>query len=403
MADIKNFAVNPTQKLLDQVEALGNCVAYENSTIRVMADGHPGKGAVVGSCITYNDKIVPNTVGVDIACTVSLFKLPVKVDMEAFDRAVHQTVPTGHGINPVEMPESIDFPYGELYCWSHFSEQEQHRIKLSMGTLGGGNHMLAVDESADGQQWMLVHCGSRSLGKLCCEHYQAIAESRMKDRQDDAYWKYKQCLRELRDSGRVDLIQQTLDKMRAEIARYDDKEYAYLDGEDMEHYIHDIEMIEWWAFQNHQAIYRNVAEAYRDLVGCDFGSADGWTCHHNYVDTEHKVIRKGAISAYDGEIGIIPLNMRDGTLLVKGIGDEDTLCSLPHGAGRQMSRTEARKSIRLEDYRESMKDVYSTTVQEGSIDEAPMAYKPADAIIKAIEGHCEVLDHLREVYNYKDC
>ena len=403
MADIKNFAVNPTQKLLDQVEALGNCIAYKDSAIRIMADGHPGRGAVVGSCITYDDKIVPATVGVDIACTVSLFNLPQDIDMEKFDEAVHVAVPTGHRCHPIEPVESCDFPYEVLHCWSHFTSEQQNRIKLSMGTLGSGNHCLSIDESADGRRYMLVHCGSRSLGKLCCDYYQSIAESRMKDRQDDIRWDYKRVIKDLRDSGETRLIPQTLDEMNIEIDRYKDTEYAYLDGEDMRDYLHDMEIINRWVLRNHNSIYSNISSVYYNLTGVDFGPAEVLTCHHNYVDTEHRVIRKGAISAYDGEYGIIPLNMKDGTLIVRGIGDKDTLCSLPHGAGRAMSRSEARKSITLEEYQDAMKGVYSTTVLEGSIDEAPMAYKPAQDIIDAISGHCEIIEHLREVYNYKDC
>lgn len=403
MADIKSFAVNPTQKLLDQIEALGNCVAYKDSTIRVMADGHPGKGAVVGSVITYTDKIVPATVGVDISCSVSLFPLPFNVDLPMFDRAVHAAVPTGTNVHAREMKESQDFPYEELHCWSHFTSEQQSRIRLSMGTMGSGNHFCSIDRDEGGKEYMVVHCGTRSLGKLCCEYYQGLAEKHLEEVREGVHDSYLDKIRGLRDSGRTDRIQDVVNEMTSEVEKYENKEFAYLEGELMLRYLQDMDMLRTWAYLNHRCIARNVAEVYFRLSRRELDFPKHHMCQHNYVDLVSKVIRKGAISAKAGELGIIPLNMGDGVLVVRGIGDADTLCSLPHGAGRQMSRSEARKSITLDEYRDAMKGVYSTTVREGSIDEAPMAYKPADSIIEAIDGHCKIVAHLCEIYNYKDC
>lgn len=358
MADVKNFAVHKTENLLKQVEAMAGCEAYRDSVIRIMPDGHPGKGAVVGSTITYGDKIVPSTVGVDIACRVSLYRLPSTVDFEKLDEAVHQAVPAGFNVQEREDVKSVTFDYTDLRCWGEFSEDEQNRIRLSMGTLGGGNHMIAVDEHLDHtRKELLIHCGSRSLGVKVADHYTKVA---------------------METHG-------------------SEGEYAYVSGQDMEDYLHDMDVVKWWTKLNHDAIYENVA------------SRMGWawrtlnrTCVHNYVDTEDRVIRKGAISAHSGELGIIPLNMRDGVLVVKGRGDDDWNRSLPHGAGRVMSRHEARKNIGLDEYVGTMRGVYSSTVNEGSIDEAPMAYNDWEAIARAIEPNALVVDKLLELYNFKD-
>ena len=399
MADIKNFALNSNELLEKQIEDLGNSVAYRDETIRVMPDGHPGKGAVVGSTITFSDKIAPYTVGVDVCCRVSLFKLPaefsVENDLEKLDEVVHACVPTGFNVHSNEQLESSVFPYGDLKFWDTLDEAKKNHVRLSMGTLGSGNHCLAVDVDDNGNAYLLVHCGSRSLGVLMADYYQDIAkkagEARVKELRD----RYVQLMRELRDPNAAE-NNETVRELLAEI----DKDHVYLDGEDCNDYLSDMMKLELWSLFNHHCIYYMIC----DGMGWDYGNMNdiSTTCVHNYASVSEGIIRKGAISAHYGEIGIIPLNMRDGTLLVKGKGNPDWNYSLPHGAGRLMSRAEARKNITLDEYEDSMKDVYSTTVNIGSIDEAPMVYKDYKEIIDAIKPNAEILCHLREVYNYKD-
>lgn len=261
------------------------------------------------------------------------------------------------------------------------------------------NHMAAIDESTCGNRYLLIHCGSRSLGMKVAEHYTEKALKAMRDRKDDAYQMYKDEIADLREQGRTSEISGVIEEMKSVLSKFEEEDFAYVSGEDMADYLNDVHEVEQWTRLNHDAIFRNVA----DGMGWDleeYGLVN--TCVHNYVDVYNQVIRKGAISAYEGQLGIIPLNMRDGTLIVRGLGNEDWNCSLPHGAGRLMSRSEARKSIELDEYVDSMKDVYSTTVNAGSLDEAPMAYNDYQEIIEAIQPNAVIVDHLREVYNYKD-
>lgn len=398
MADVKNYAVNSTSKLEEQVKALAESEAYKDSVIRVMPDGHPGKGAVVGSTITYNDKVVPNTVGVDVACRVTLFKIPSDVNFARLDKALHAKVPVGFSVRNTEAEASQELDYSKLTFWNALSDDKQNRIRLSLGSLGGGNHMIAVDEGHDGQKYLLVHCGSRSLGTEAATWHQNIANSEMTKRRDAAERLDEIKADAIRATGKFSELEGLYRSRKYRLAKYDNSDLDYLEGNSLADYLQDMLFIEEWSYLNHMTIYREVAKE----MGWSLEPADMLTCAHNYVDVASGIIRKGAISARKDELGIIPLNMRDGTLVVLGKGNPDWNYSLPHGAGRQMSRTEARQNIALEQYEDAMRDVYSSTVNLGSLDEAPMAYKPAQSIIKAIEPNAIMLDHLREVFNFKD-
>lgn len=261
------------------------------------------------------------------------------------------------------------------------------------------NHMAAIDESTGGNRYLLIHCGSRSLGVKVAEHYTDKALNAMEARKDDAYQMYKDEIADLREQGRTSEINVVIEEMKCALQKFENKDFAYVSGEDMADYLNDVHEVVQWTRLNHDAIFRKVADSMEwDLE--EYGLVN--TCVHNYVDIYDRVIRKGSISAHDGQLGIIPLNMRDGTLVVRGLGNEDWNCSLPHGAGRLMSRSEARKNIDLDEYVDSMKDVYSTTVNFGSLDEAPMAYNDCREIIEAIQPNAVIVDHLREIYNYKD-
>lgn len=257
------------------------------------------------------------------------------------------------------------------------------------------NHCLAIDVDDDGNAYLLVHCGSRSLGVLMADYYQDIAKKAGEARVKEFRYRYALLMRELRDPNAAE-NNEIVRELLAEI----DKDHVYLDGEDCNDYLSDMMWLQLWSRLNHHCIYYMIC----DGMGWNYGNMNdiSTTCVHNYASVSEGIIRKGAISAHCGEIGIIPLNMRDGTLLVKGKGNPDWNYSLPHGAGRLMSRAEARKNITLDEYEDAMKDVYSTTVNIGSIDEAPMVYKDYKEIIDAIKPNAEILCHLREIYNYKD-
>lgn len=361
MADLKNFVVESDERTEQQIAEIASSPAYEDETIRIMPDAHAGKGSCVGFTSTYSDKIVPNTVGVDIACRVSHLKLPLTMDevddewLAKVDRSIQRFVPVGSHKRKRPDPRSDAFSYEDLHYWPR--AKKKWNIVAAMGTLGSGNHYLELDRDEEGNVWLAVHTGSRNLGLQVCNHYQGIANEEHPELGD----------------------------------------LAYLEGEAMEHYLDDMRLCNEWSYLNHLAIMNTI------LVGMRlrFEEDEVLTCIHNYVDVEQGLIRKGAISAREGEVGAVPLNMRDGTLLVRGKGEADWNYSLPHGAGRALSRRKAFDTLSLEEYQEQMKGVYSTSVVQRTLDEAPGAYKHAGAIVDAIADHCEVVEKLTPIYNYK--
>lgn len=401
MADVKNFAIGSDKELEADIEALASCEAYADSKIRVMPDGHRGKGAVIGSTITYSDKVVPYTVGVDIACRVSLFGIPYgsAYDFERIDAAVHNEVPAGKGVHK-EAKDYFGFDYEDLACWHMFSSDEMERFRLSMGTLGGGNHYVSVEVDEERERaYVAVHCGTRSLGLKVAEHYQGIATAENKTRLEDFEENRRTYLKILRDIGNASAIQEYLSEADAKRERLEvPDELCYIDGVELDDYLHDMELLNLWSYMNHRTIFYSIA----DRVGWN-RATNHITCAHNYIDTKERVIRKGAIPAHYGEMGVIPLNMRDGTLIVRGKGNEDWNSSLPHGAGRALSRAQAKNSLSVEDYRKTMSDndVFTTCVCEGTLDEAPWAYKDSDATECAIAPNAEIVARLKPIYNFK--
>lgn len=396
MADLKNFMVGNDLVTIEQIDAFANSPAYRDSKIRIMPDAHAGKGAVVGSTIEFKDKIVPGTVGVDIACRVSAFLVNSdNIDCEYLDQVCREYIPTGFDVRSVEHELSVDFPYEDLYCWDYL--QNHDRLRKSMGTLGGGNHYLELDYNSEyNQYWFVIHCGSRNLGKQIAEYYQQIAIDRRNERIEQHRLHQKMGIAALRAINRVDRIQGWIELCREIIAAEPADDLCYLEGEDMEHYLHDMKICNEFSYRSHMAIYREVAK----YMGWAF-DPQKITCIHNYVDVDHHIIRKGAIEGYKGQIGLIPLNMRDGILIVRSLGNEDWNCSLPHGAGRVMSRGQARNQLTLKDFQNAMDGIASSSVVEETLDEAPMAYKDAEAIIQAIRPNADIIAHMYPVWNFK--
>ena len=395
-ANVKNFMVGNDPVTIEQINEFANSPAYRGCKIRIMPDAHAGKGAVVGSTIEFKDKIVPGTVGVDIACRVSAFRVNSNViDCEYLDQVCREYIPTGFDVRSVEHELSVDFPYEELYCWNELKNQD--RLRKSMGTLGGGNHYLELDHDiANDQYWFVIHCGSRNLGKQIAEYYQHIAIVRRDERIAEHRLHQKMGIAALRAINRIDRIQGWIELCREVIAAEPQDDLCYLEGEDMEHYLHDMRICNEFSYRSHMAIYREVAKC----MGWAF-DPQKITCIHNYVDVDHHIIRKGAIEGYAGKIGLIPLNMRDGILVVCSLGNEDWNCSLPHGAGRVMSRGEARKALSLSDFQSAMDGIVSSSVVEETLDEAPMAYKDAEAIIQAIRPNAMIVAQMYPVWNFK--
>lgn len=388
-----NYAVCGSETLNEQLNIIRNSEAYREQDIAIMPDAHAGKGAVVGFSSTYDDKIVPCTVGVDIACRVTLFRIVGDIDLDVLDRVIHNYIPSGNSIRQTEVFGSQYFPYEKLRCWDGIKDGEE-RYRKSMGTLGGGNHYIAV-EGNDENKYLAIHCGSRNLGLRVANYYQELAIAARDARKKEIYDRYEQMIAEKREKGYFDAIQQLIEIRKTEIAAEPIDDLCYIEGQDMDDYLHDMDMLRQWSYLNHVTISQVIAQ------NCGWEYSAEISSIHNYVDTEHKIIRKGAISAYEGELGIIPLNMRDGSLIVEGKGNKNWNCSLPHGAGRILSRSEARRTLDLADYEKSMEGIYTTSVCSSTIDEAPDAYKPAELIEQAIGDNAEIIEHIYPIYNFK--
>lgn len=389
-----NYAVCGNETLDEQLKIIRESEAYREQDIAIMPDGHLGKShSCVGFVSTYTDKIIPGTVGVDIACRVSLFRINGEIDLDILDKAIREHVPSGNSIRQNEPIESQQFPYEKLRCWDGIKDGEE-RYRKSMGTLGSGNHYIAV-EGNDKNKYLAVHCGSRNLGFRVANYYQKLAIAACDARKKEIYDRYEQMIAEKREKGYFDAIQQLIEICKIEIAAESIDDLCYIEGQDMEDYLHDMDMLRKWSYLNHCTIASFIA------METGWSYPEGISSIHNYVDTEHKIIRKGAIAAYEGELGIIPLNMRDGSLIVRGKGNEKYLYSASHGAGRIMSRAEAKRNIDMTDYEKSMQGIYSTSIKNSTIDEAPMAYKPSEEIIKAIEPTVDIIEHIYPIYNYK--
>lgn len=355
--DFISYAVDEDELTREQVMNLRNHPAFENETVRLMPDAHGGAAGPVGFTSTFSDKIVPNIVGVDIACRVTSVKINADfVDFTCLDKVVHAIVPSGFNIQKRIPYLSKQFNYESLYCWPHIANHS--RIVKSMGTLGSGNHYIAMNyNDKTGEYYLTIHCGSRNLGKQCAQFYQNLAVEK--------------------NNGVVP------------------NQLAYIEGEDLEHYLNDMRIINKWSMLNHQTITENICQ------GMNW-SLDGYITNiHNYIDVDNGITRKGAISAQIGEACLIPLNMRDGILVCKGKGNTEWNCSAPHGAGRIMSRTQAKKTLSMKEYQDTMSDVYTTCIVESTLDEAPMAYKNAEKIKTAVKDTVEIVEQLQEVYSFK--
>lgn len=389
-----NFAVSNYDEMEEELTFLTKNSIYNESDIAIMPDAHRGKAhASVGFTASYDNKIIPNTCGVDLCCRVSLFRIDGEIDLDILDKAIHEHVPSGNSIRQYEPIESQQFPYEELHCWNAIKDGEE-RYRKSMGTLGSGNHAIWV-EGNNNIYYLGIHCGSRNLGLRVANYYQELAIAARDARKKEIYDRYEQMITEKREKGYFNAIQQLIEIRKTEIAAEPIDDLCYIEGQDMEDYLHDMDMLRKWSYLNHYTIASFIAM----VTGWSY--PEEISSIHNYVDTEHKIIRKGAIEAYEGELGIIPLNMRDGSLIVRGKGNPDWNCSLPHGAGRILSRGEARRTLDLADYEKSMEGIYTTSVCSSTIDEAPDAYKPAELIEQAIRDNAEIIEHIYPIYNFK--
>ena len=365
----------------------------EGAKIRVMPDVHAGKGCTIGTTMTIKDKAVPNVVGVDIGCgmyTVNLGKQAI--DLEKLDMAAFY-IPSGRNVWEGRVEK---FDITGLKCYRQLKDTK--RLERSLGTLGGGNHFIEVDRAADGTQYLIIHSGSRNLGKQVAEYYQSLAVDL--DKGIGEYLEAREeLIRSFKEQGRRSEIQSALkelyEKKYHEGALTMPEDLCFLSGRYLDDYLHDVEIC--------QAFARRSREKMAEIIMDKTGLAAGEAFHtiHNYIDTDEMILRKGSIAAHKGEKVLIPINMRDGSVIAIGKGNPEWNYSAPHGAGRLMSRTAAKNNLSMEEYRETMKGIYTSSVCEATLDEAPMAYKSLDDIIDVIRESVDIVDVMKPIYNFK--
>ncbi len=377
------------EKTLDQIKELCDFSAFENYKIRIMPDVHAGKGCTIGTTMTIKDKVVPNMVGVDIGCGMELVQIKEKdVDFEKLDKYIRRNIPAGTNCrrNPHRFAQDIDLE--QLRCKEHLKIS---RALLSIGTLGGGNHFIEMDKDEEGNLYLVIHSGSRHLGKEVAEFYQKEAH---RQQEEKLKTKINSLITELKEQGKTDEIDGKIQEIKDKhplMPSY----AAYCEGQLFEDYIHDMKIVQQFAVLNRKAMIDEI------ISGLNFTVVDGFTCIHNYIDTENMILRKGSVSAQKGEKILIPINMRDGSLICVGKGNPDWNYSAPHGSGRILSRMRAKEQLTLEEFKKSMEGIYTTSVSTNTLDEAPMAYKAIDDIIKNIHPTAEIIKRIKPVYNFK--
>lgn len=380
------------EEAIEQIRRMCDYPMTEGSQIRIMPDVHAGKGCTIGTTMTINGKAVPNVVGVDIGCgmyTVNLGK--ADIDFEKVDEAAH-FIPSGRDIWDGRIER---FDLTDLACYRQLKETK--RLAKSLGTLGGGNHFIEIDEASDGTKYLVIHSGSRNLGKQIAELYQKLAVNL-----DRGYGEYlekrEEIIRTYKEQGRREEIQEVLKQLHFKVYESEPtmpEDLCYLSGRYLEDYLHDVVICQAFAKRNRE----KMAEILLERTGMTGGEA--FHTIHNYIDTEEMILRKGAIAAHKGEKVLIPINMRDGSVLAVGKGNPDWNFSAPHGAGRLMSRTDAKAKLSMKEYEESMKGIYTTSVNEYTLDESPMAYKSLDDIIDVIKDSVDIIDIMKPIYNFK--
>jgi len=373
-----------------QIMELCNQAFTAGSRIRLMPDVHAGAGCTVGTTMTITDKVVPNLVGVDIGCGMETVRVREKhIELQKLDKLIYEKIPSGFQIRERVHPYSRQIDLSMLFCAAHV---DLLRAEKSIGTLGGGNHFIEANQDDEGTLYLVIHSGSRHLGLEVANYYQE-AGYRVLNGADDA--SLKAMITELKNTGRQKEIQKELKRMRNTKRTDIPRALAYVSGELFQQYIHDMKLVQRFAALNRKAMMDVLVK------GMKLHIEEQFTTIHNYIDTENQILRKGAVSAQVGEQLLIPINMRDGSLLCVGKGNADWNFSAPHGAGRLMSRTQAKQSFTVSEFQKQMKAVYTTSVSKATLDECPMAYKGMQDIVDNIGPTVEVIKRIHPIYNFK--
>lgn len=377
---------------VEQIQRMCDYELTAGSRVRIMPDVHAGKGCTIGTTMTITDKACPNIVGVDIGCGMYTVKLAEQeMDFEKMDEVCH-FIPSGKNVWDGRMER---FDLTGLRCYR--SLRDAKRLERSLGTLGGGNHFIEIDRAADGTCYLVIHSGSRNLGKQVAEIYQQLAID-LHMGKEEYFHQRDEIIRTYKEAGRRSEIQSALNELKNNFKTQElavPQDLCWLYGTFLEDYLHDVEICQRFAKRSRE----RMAEIILEKTGMT--ALEAFHTIHNYIDTEEKILRKGAIAAHKGEKVLIPINMRDGSVLAVGKGNPEWNYSAPHGAGRVMSRGKAKESIDLEAYKASMEGIYTTSVNESTIDEAPMAYKSLDDIIEVVRDSVDVIDIMKPIYNFK--
>jgi RNA-splicing ligase RtcB len=395
MANLKIFTTNVEAKALEQINTLIAQPSFSNCKVRIMPDVHAGAGCVIGFTANLGEKVIPNIVGVDIGCGMLTVNLgQIDIDYAKLDEVIRTYIPSGRNVHSVETypVEKME----QLYCYKALKNKE--RVRCSLGTLGAGNHFIELDEDMGGNKYLVIHSGSRNLGKQVADYYQKVAIDNLYYRVNDLAQARKELIASLKAQGREREISGAIEELcNSYKAKTEDvpKELCYLEGEDRLNYLHDMKICQEFAVAN-RAMMADIICRHMHWT-----QVSSFETIHNYIEHDTNMVRKGAISAKEGELLLIPINMRDGCIIGIGKGNEDWNCSAPHGAGRLMSRRKARENVALEDFKASMEGIYTTSVNQSTLDESPMAYKSMDEILENIKDTVEVECIIKPIYNFK--
>lgn len=373
-----------------QIQAVCDRPEFAGCKIRIMPDVHAGKGCTIGTTMTIRDKIVPGMVGVDIGCGMETVALAEReIDFDRLDALIREEIPCGREIRdtPHDLNGEIDLT--QLRC---ARQVNLSRAMRSIGSLGGGNHFIEIDRAEDGRLYLVVHSGSRHLGTEVANFYQ---EEGRRALWGGAHYQIQEAVRRLKAEGRFQEIQTTILALKKERELKIPKDLAYVEGKLFEDYLHDMKLTQQFAMLNRKAIVEVI------MRGMGLTAVELFTTIHNYIDTDAMILRKGSVCAAAGEKLLIPINMRDGSLICVGKGNEAWNCSAPHGAGRLMSRRAALQALSMEQFQREMQGIYTTCVLPDTLDESPMAYKSMDEIVAQIQPTAEIVERIRPVYNFK--
>lgn len=404
MRDLKIFTDNIEQKAINQIDLLLEQEPFKDCKVRIMPDVHAGKGCVIGFTADLGNKVIPNIVGVDIGCGMLCVELGnIDLDLEKLDKVINENIPAGRNIREQKLTDFEEI--NNLYCLRELKEIK--KFNRAIGTLGGGNHFIEVNEDNEGNKYLVIHTGSRNMGNQVANYYQNLAIELCSGK-EEMFKKKEEIIKTYKEKGKKSEIQKALKELEQEYKNNKPdlpKELCYLEGKYREMYLHDMEICQKYASLNRLQIAKKIIINYFNMTYIPDMyppiMQNSFETIHNYINFEDNIVRKGAIRANKGERVIIPINMRDGSIIAIGKGNEDWNNSAPHGAGRIMSRMKAKETFQLDEFVKSMEGIYTTSVVEETIDEAPFVYKPMQEIIDNIKDTVEIERIIKPIYNFK--